>query len=61
MSPKSKMRCSDCGVELNHHAEKLDLTAVLVEHDAVDSDLEGILEEFHTCPKCGRSESRRAS
>ena len=58
MPIKTKMRCPDCGVEMNHHVEKLDLTTVLSEPEAKDPDLEGVLEKFHTCPECGKVESR---
>ncbi len=61
MAEKSKMQCPECGVDLNHHAEKLDYTAALEEPEAVDPDLGGIVEEAHTCPECGKTHSRRAS
>jgi len=49
----------DCGLEMNHHAEKLDYTATLNEPDARDPDLGGVIEEFHTCPSCGKTATRR--
>jgi hypothetical protein len=61
MPEANKMICPDCGVEMNHHAEKLDLTAVLDEPGAVDPELGGILEEVHTCPVCGKTLTRRAA
>jgi predicted RNA-binding Zn-ribbon protein involved in translation (DUF1610 family) len=61
MTPSgSTMRCSKCGEEMNHHADKgRDPTdhrdAVLV-----DPDFGGIIEEIHGCPGCGNVESRPA-
>jgi predicted RNA-binding Zn-ribbon protein involved in translation (DUF1610 family) len=56
-----KMICPDCGVEMNHHAEKIDYAAALDEPSAIDPDFGGVLEEIHTCPVCGKTETRRAS
>ncbi len=58
---KKKMICSDCGVEMNHHAEKIDYTAMLTEPEAIDPDLGGVLEEAHTCPECGKTEMRKVT
>jgi predicted RNA-binding Zn-ribbon protein involved in translation (DUF1610 family) len=60
MTEREKMVCPDCGVEMNRHAEKVDYTADPAEAGAFDPDLGGRLEEFHTCPECGRTHSRRA-
>jgi ribosomal protein S27AE len=60
MSERGKMVCPDCGVEMNRHAEKVDYTAEPPEADAFDPDFGGVLEEFHTCPRCGRTLSRHA-
>ncbi|MEA2625811.1 MAG: hypothetical protein QOD06_1856 [Candidatus Binatota bacterium] len=59
MSP-SKMRCPECGDEMNHHADKrVDPTD---EHEAAlaDADLGGFVLETHGCPGCGAVESRPA-
>ena len=61
MAQKSKLQCPECGVDLNHHAEKLDYTAALEEPAAIDPDLGGIVEEAHTCPECGKTHTRRAA
>ena len=61
MTVKEKMVCPACGVEMNRHAEKIDYTAGDAEAEGFDPDLGGVLEEFHTCPHCGRTLSRRAS
>ena len=58
MPEAEKMLCPDCGIEMNHHADKLDYTPALTEPDAVDPDLGGILEEVYTCPQCGKTEVR---
>ena len=58
MSPKPKMICPDCCVEMNHHAMKIDYS---VDDPAlVDGDFGGALKEAHTCPECGRTELRAA-
>jgi ribosomal protein S27AE len=53
------MICPDCGVEMNHHADKVDYTATLSEPDAIDPDLGGVLKEAHTCPECGKTAIRK--
>jgi ribosomal protein S27AE len=55
---KAKMICSKCGHEMNHHAMKIDYS---VDDPAlIDPDLEGVLEEVHTCPNCGHISLRHA-
>ena len=44
-----KMICSNCGREMNHHAEKF----VYLEDGAP-----GSIEEMYTCPGCGKNDSR---
>ena len=58
---KTKMICPDCGVEMNHHAEKIDYAAALENPEAADAELGGVLEEAHTCPSCGQTLLRRAN
>jgi predicted RNA-binding Zn-ribbon protein involved in translation (DUF1610 family) len=60
MTERGKMVCPDCGVEMNRHAEKVDYTAETAGADPPDPDFDGVLEEFHTCPSCGRTHMRRA-
>ncbi len=55
------MICPDCGVAMNHHADKIDYTAALSEPEAVDPHFGGIVEEAHTCPECGQTALRRAA
>lgn len=61
MSADRKMLCPDCGVEMNHHAEKLGYTSMLNEPELMDPDLGGILEEAHSCPICGQTMMRRGA
>ncbi len=56
---KKPMKCPACGVTMNHHAEKL-VDPFKPQHAAlVDPVLGGIIEEVHTCPECGKAESRQ--
>jgi ribosomal protein S27AE len=56
--PETKMICPDCGVEMNHHAMKIDYR---VEDPAlIDPVFGGVVKEAHTCPECGRTELRAA-
>jgi predicted RNA-binding Zn-ribbon protein involved in translation (DUF1610 family) len=59
--PASAMRCPACGVEMNHHADKVDYTAALDNPTVADPIFGGLLEEVFTCPRCGRIETRPAS
>jgi ribosomal protein S27AE len=56
----SKMICPHCKVEMNHHCDKIVYN--IDAHDAGKTDpcWGGILEEFHSCPKCGGGASRHA-
>jgi predicted RNA-binding Zn-ribbon protein involved in translation (DUF1610 family) len=57
---RDKMTCPDCGVEMNHHADKIDYAGGLEEGGAIDPDFGGHVEEAHACPVCGRTHLRRA-
>jgi NAD(P)H-dependent FMN reductase len=59
--PSTKMICPECGMEMNHHADKLGLSGAAAEPEATDSDLGGVIEEAHTCPSCGKGAARRAA
>jgi ribosomal protein S27AE len=59
MANSEKMICADCGVEMNHHADKVDYAAGL-DGALVDPVFGGVIEEAHTCPECGRTEMRAA-
>ncbi len=55
------MKCPDCGIDMTHHADKLVDPVSAEEASQIDSALGGLIEEAHTCPECGRGESRRVS
>jgi hypothetical protein len=61
MAERAKMVCPTCGVEMNLHAEKVDYTAEPGDGaGAPVEDFGGVVEEFHSCHACGRTEARRA-
>ena len=49
MSNKKAPMICECGAEMNHHAMKIDYSIE-----------DGVMQEVHTCPVCGRSELRQA-
>jgi ribosomal protein S27AE len=55
---KAPMVCPTCGLAMNHHAEKLDLTLDPAEARPIDLELGGVLREVHTCPGCGGNATR---
>jgi len=57
---QTKMVCPDCGIEMNHHAEKIDYSVVPDELNEVDASFGGVVEEVHSCPSCGKTETRRS-
>lgn len=57
---REKMKCPDCRIEMNHHADKIDYSEALEEGSQVDPVFGGIVEEAHTCPACGHTHLRRA-
>jgi len=61
MSQPNPMICPDCGVTMNHHADKIDYNAALQDPAAADADFGGVIEEAHTCPECGQTRTRPAS
>jgi predicted RNA-binding Zn-ribbon protein involved in translation (DUF1610 family) len=58
---KPKMKCPNCGADMNQHAEKIDYTTTLKDPQSVDPVLGGVIEEFHACPKCGSNASRKGT
>ena len=58
MVTDDKMICPNCQVEMNFHAVKVDYTGVGNKTGSVDRMFGGILEEFHSCPKCGTTATR---
>ena len=55
--PKKKMKCPRCGADMNNHAEKISYETVEGGRKA-DPVFGGVVEEIHTCPKCGNVEVR---
>jgi ribosomal protein S27AE len=53
-----KMICPRCGVEMNHHGDKIVYNADIQDAGKTELSLGGVIEEFHTCPKCGGGASR---
>ena len=60
MADNDAMVCPRCRVEMNHHCDKLVYTTESQDAGQTDLSLGGIIQEFHTCPKCGGSASRQA-
>jgi ribosomal protein S27AE len=48
------MKCPHCGIDMNYHAEKIEYS----ETGPFDPDFGGMIEEAHSCPRCGRTEVR---
>jgi ribosomal protein S27AE len=46
-SSAGSLICPRCGSEMNRHAVKVDPTL-----SGSDAGFDGILQEFHTCPRC---------
>ena len=57
---KGNMTCPNCRVEMNHHCDKLVYATEVPSAGAIDPNLGGFIEEFHTCPECGDGASRHA-
>ena len=53
-----KMICPHCKVEMNHHCDKIVYNVDAQDAGKTDPCLGGIVEEFHSCPKCGDGASR---
>ena len=57
MPEEKRMVCPDCGVGMNHHADKLVYGGE--EEAAAGDGLGGVVEEAHSCPECGKTLTRR--
>jgi ssDNA-binding Zn-finger/Zn-ribbon topoisomerase 1 len=51
VNERARINCPECGAPMNRHAEKLDQSRGAGEK-GWDTDLDGVLVEFHTCPVC---------
>jgi len=59
MANDDKMICPECQVEMNFHAVKIDYTPAMNKAESVDRMFGGILQEFHSCPECGKTAMRK--
>jgi ribosomal protein S27AE len=55
-----KMICGNCGMEMNHHCDKLVYTTDPQDAGQTDPSVGGFIEELYTCTKCGSGASRHA-
>ncbi len=55
------MICPECGIEMNHHAEKLVDPSSREEAARMDPALGGVVHDMFTCPTCGSGASRPAA
>lgn len=60
MLQQRRIRCPECGAEMNRHAEKVDYSWTSEDPARADAAFDGVLVEFHTCPACGWVEERTA-
>jgi hypothetical protein len=52
LTDRRKLRCPECGEEMNFHAEKVDQSETFERIAPLDPDFGGVLVEVHTCPGC---------
>jgi len=53
---KEKIICKECGIDMNFHAEKINYSKMYgYDHPVLSED--ELIDEIHTCPECGKSES----
>jgi ribosomal protein S27AE len=50
---ENRMRCTQCGELMNHHADK-----IICDSPEISSPFFGLVEELHQCPGCGAAASR---
>ena len=58
MAKTDKMKCPDCGIDMNHHADKIDYSVPIAAAQELEAEMGGLIQEVHTCPECGRTEMR---
>ena len=58
MQNNEKMVCPACKVEMNHQVVKVDCTEATDKSESTDHAFGSILEELHSCPKCGTTAIR---
>jgi ssDNA-binding Zn-finger/Zn-ribbon topoisomerase 1 len=52
LTERRRLRCPECGAEMNCHAEKIDMSRTFEDVVPADPELGGVLVEIHTCPVC---------
>jgi hypothetical protein len=52
---RERVYCSDCGVEMQFHPVTSDYTLTQAELLREEDLLSGILDEFYSCPACGKT------
>jgi len=57
MTDTAKVRCPNCGIDMNRHAEKVDYS---VEPGSTHAEFGGVVHEVHCCPGCGKTATRIA-
>jgi hypothetical protein len=52
---RERIYCPDCSVEMEFHPVTSDYTLTRADLMSEDDLLSGILDEFYSCPECGRT------
>ena len=52
---REKMYCTDCNLEMQFHPVTADYTVTRADLLSEEQLLGGILDEFYSCPACGRT------
>ena len=48
-----KHHCPNCGVEMNHHANKVNEVILIQTQKALGEKFNGVIEAVYTCATCG--------
>ncbi|HEU4388858.1 MAG TPA: hypothetical protein VFV34_13735 [Blastocatellia bacterium] len=51
------MKCPDCGIDMNHHADKIDYSTADAQNHHTGTG--GVIQQVHTCPGCRETVMRR--
>jgi predicted RNA-binding Zn-ribbon protein involved in translation (DUF1610 family) len=52
---RERIDCPDCGIEMDFHPVTKDDNLMRADLGCGDNLLGGILDEFYSCPECGRT------
>jgi DNA-directed RNA polymerase subunit RPC12/RpoP len=55
MADNEKNYCPNCGIAMNHHADKINEAVLLQVAKAVGSDFNGAIEAVYACQMCGQT------